>query len=138
MFPMDKTSKRQTQYSNSGCISNSKPEQKSGHDVLSISIKELSVLHSSYMPFLTHGGIFIPTTDEYEISDEVFLLLNLLDAEEQIAANARVVWITPIQAQADRPSGIGLQFLEKNSEAKNKIENYLADMKSPARTTWTL
>ncbi len=138
MFSMDKACKRQTQYSNYGCISNPKPEQKTGHDVLSISIKELSVLHSSYMPFLTHGGLFIPTTDEYKISEEVFLLLNLLGAKEQIAANARVVWITPRQAQADRPSGIGLQFSENNNEAKNNIENYLADMKISANPTWTL
>ena len=109
--------------------------------MLSISIKELSVLHSSYMPFLTHGGLFIPTTDEYEISDEVFLLLKLIDGEDQIAEIAKVAWITPMQTQADRPPGIGLQFLEKNSEAKKKIENYLAGMagmESSARTTWTL
>lgn len=138
MFSMVKACKRQKQFSNCGCISNPEPEQKTGHDVLSISIKELSVLHSSYMPFLTHGGLFIPTTDEYKISEEVFLLLNLLDAEEQVAANARVVWITPRQVQADRPSGIGLQFSEKNSEAKSNIENYLADMNISASPTWTL
>jgi type IV pilus assembly protein PilZ len=138
MFSMDKTCKRQTRYSNYGCISNSEPEKNAGHAVLSISIKELSVLHSSYMPFLTHGGLFIPTTDEYEISDEVFLLLKLIDGEDQIAENTKVAWITPMQTHANRPPGIGLQFLEKNSEAKKKIENYLAGMESSARSTWTL
>ncbi len=113
-------------------------EKKSRHSVLSISIKELSVLHSSYIPFLTNGGIFIPTTKDYKINDEAFLLLNPIDEAEEIPMNAKVVWLTPRQAQFNRASGIGVQFLENNSEEKNKIENYLTDILNSNKPTHAL
>ncbi|MDG2091521.1 MAG: PilZ domain-containing protein [Gammaproteobacteria bacterium] len=119
-------------------MSDSGVEKKSGNAVFSISIKEHSVLHSSYMPFLTNGGIFIPTAKKYEIHGEVFILLNLIDEVKQIPVNGKVAWITPIHAQANRPSGIGIQFVEKNSEAKNKIENYLAGTMNSNKPTHTL
>lgn len=137
MLSMGKTSKAKKTNS-SGCLSNSTQERKSGHDVLSICIKELSVLYSLYMPFLINGGIFIPTTNAYEIDDKVFLLLKLIEDKKQIAVNARVVWMTPVHAQANRPAGIGLQFLENNSEAKNTIEAHLECMTKSDRPRLTL
>jgi type IV pilus assembly protein PilZ len=137
MLSVDKTSKRQKTNDRS-CLSNSTTEKESAHNVLSIRIKEQAVLYSLYMPFLINGGIFIPTTKVYEISDEVFLLLKLIEEKEQIAVNAKVVWITPVQAQANRPAGIGLQFLENNSEAKIAIEGYLECMLKSNNPTLTL
>jgi len=100
--------------------------------------RELAVLHASYMPFLKNGGIFIPDSKQYEINDEVFLLLDILDEKEKIPVNGRVVWLTPANAQANRPPGIGVQFSEKNSEAKNKIETYLTGMLNSSKGTHTL
>tara|TARA_R110000772_G_scaffold62951_5_gene141203 strand:+ start:1460 stop:1819 length:360 start_codon:yes stop_codon:yes gene_type:complete len=114
------------------------PKQSSGHGILSVTIKELSVLYSSYMPFLSNGGIFLPTNKKYAINDEVFLLLTLLDEEEKIPVNGKVVWITPAQAQNNRVSGIGIQFTEQNSEAKTKIENHLAGIMNSGKPTHTL
>ena len=105
---------------------------------MSVSIRELAVLHASYMPFLKNGGIFIPDSKQYEINDEVFLLLDILDEKEKIPVNGRVVWLTPANAQANRPPGIGVQFSEKNSEAKNKIETYLTGMLNSSKGTHTL
>lgn len=112
--------------------------ESSKHGILSVSIKDLSVLYASYMPFLKNGGIFIPTEQSYRINDEVFMLLKLVDDEEKTAVNGRVVWITPIQPQGKRVPGIGVQFTEKNSEAKQKIENYLAGMLNSDKPTHTL
>jgi type IV pilus assembly protein PilZ len=113
-------------------------EKKNGNAVLSISIKELQALHAAYMPFLKNGGIFIPEDKQYEINDEIFMLLDIMDEEEKIPVNGKVVWITPVNAQANRPPGIGVQFSEKNSEAKNKIESYLAGMQNSNKATHTL
>ena len=76
MLSMGKTSKAK-KTNISGCLSNSTQERKSGHDVLSICIKELSVLYSLYMPFLINGEIFIPTTKAYEIDDKVFFIIKI-------------------------------------------------------------
>ena len=51
------------------------PAAGSKHGILSISIKDLAVLFSAYMPFIENGGLFIPSRKPYEIGDEVFILL---------------------------------------------------------------
>ena len=41
--------------------------------ILSLTIKDKSVLYAAYMPFLRCGGIFIPTTRSYSVGDEVLI-----------------------------------------------------------------
>lgn len=110
----------------------------SKHGILSISIKELSVLYSAYMPFLDNGGLFIPTRKQYEIGDEVFILLGLMDEPERIPVSGTVVWLTPSAAQSNRAQGIGVQFSEKDNPARKKIEHYLVGMLGGERPTHTL
>jgi type IV pilus assembly protein PilZ len=47
--------------------------------VLSLNINSKSALYAAYMPLLRNGGIFIPTTRNYAMGDEVFMLLSLMD-----------------------------------------------------------
>lgn len=110
----------------------------SKHGILSISIKELSVLHSAYMPFVENGGLFIPTRKQYEMGDEVFILLGLMDEPERMPISGIVVWLTPLAAQANRAQGIGVQFTEKDNPARDKIEKFLTGMLSSDRLTHTL
>ena len=44
--------------------------------VLSLPIKEKAALYAAYMPFLSNGGIFVPTTKPYKIGDEIYLILD--------------------------------------------------------------
>ena len=46
--------------------------------LLTLTIKDKSALYLAYMPFVTNGGLFIPTNSNYRIGDEVFMLLNLM------------------------------------------------------------
>jgi len=115
-----------------------KHEQQGASGILSISIRDLSVLHSAYMPFLENGGLFIPTTKEYSMNDEVFLFLSLMEESEKIPVTGTVVWITPKQAEGGRTTGIGVQFKEKNNEASKKIEQYLAGKVNSNQPTHTL
>ncbi len=106
--------------------------------ILSVSIADISVLHASYMPFLENGGIFIPTSKQYQIDDEVFLLLSLARETDRIPVNGKIAWVTPLNAQGNKAPGIGVQFTEKNSEAKKKIEELLADLLNSDKPTHTL
>lgn len=110
----------------------------SKHGILSISIKELSVLYSAYMPFVENGGLFIPTRKQYEMGDEVFILLGLMDEPERLPISGRVVWLTPSAAQGNRAQGIGVQFTEKDNPARSRIEKYLTGMLGGDRLTHTL
>ena len=109
---------------------------KSG--ILSLTIKDKAVLYAAFMPFIDNGGLFIPTNKSYNIGDEVFMLLNLMDEPEKIPVAGSVVWITPKRAQSNRAAGIGVQFSGQDDTAIKKIENYLAGILESDRPTHTL
>ncbi len=113
-------------------------QQGGRNGILSLTIKDKAVLYSAYMPFLEHGGLFVPTNKEYKIGDEVFMLLNLMDEPEKIPIAGKVVWITPKGAQGNRTAGIGVQFSEEDAQANNKIENHLAGSLESDRPTHTM
>ena len=109
-----------------------------GAGILSLTIKDKAVLYAAYMPYVTNGGLFIPTNKAYSIGDEVFVLLSLMDEPEKIPVAGKVVWITPKGAQGNRSAGVGIQFTEQESVAVNKIETYLAGVLESERPTHTM
>jgi type IV pilus assembly protein PilZ len=113
-------------------------QQGGRNGILSLTIKDKAVLYSAYMPFLEHGGLFVPTNKEYRIGDEVFMLLNLMDEPDKIPIAGKVVWITPKGAQGNRTAGIGVQFSEEDAQANTKIENHLAGSLESDRPTHTM
>ena len=106
--------------------------------ILSLAIKDEGVLYAAYMPFIKNGGLFIPTKKEYELGDEVFMLLNLMDEAEKIPVAGQVVWITPKGAQGTRAAGIGVQFNDQDDVARSRIETYLAGALQSDRHTHTM
>lgn len=107
--------------------------------ILSLTIKDKSALYAAYMPFITGGGLFIPTKKNYQLGDEVFMLLTLMDEPEKIPVAGKIVWITPIGAQGNRAAGIGVQFSDQDEgAARNKIETYLAGALEADRPTHTM
>ena len=94
--------------------------------ILSLWIRDRRVLRAAYMPFLSHGGLFVPTDKHFRLGDEVFLLLRLLDEPERIPVAGKVVWVTPKGAQGQRTAGAGVQFSGEDGFAREKIETYLA------------
>lgn len=106
--------------------------------ILSLAIKDKAVLYAAYMPFVRNGGLFIPTKKDYQLGDEVFMLLNLMDEAEKIPVAGTVVWITPKGAQGARVAGIGVQFADQDDTARAKIETYLAGALQSDRHTHTM
>jgi type IV pilus assembly protein PilZ len=107
--------------------------------ILSLAIKDKSVLYAAYMPFIKSGGLFIPTKKGYRLGEEVFMLLTLMDDAEKIPVAGKIVWITPPGAQGNRAAGIGVQFSDQDDgAARNKIEGYLAGALESDRPTHTL
>jgi type IV pilus assembly protein PilZ len=114
-------------------------QTKSKQGILSLTIKDKNLLYAAYMPFVRNGGLFIPTSRDYEIGDEVFMLLSLLDEPERVPVAGRVVWVTPKGAEGYRTAGVGVQFSEEDQGAtRNKIETLLAGMVQSERPTHTM
>ena len=108
--------------------------------VLSLNIREKDALYAAYMPFLKGGGIFIPTSRQYSLGEEVFMLLSLMDDPNRIAVQGKVVWITPEGVQGNRTQGIGVQFTQDDTgaSAKATIEKILGENLASTRPTHTM
>jgi type IV pilus assembly protein PilZ len=107
--------------------------------LLTLTIKDKSALYLAYMPFVQNGGLFIPTSSNYKLGDEVFMLLNLMGEEEKIPVAGKVIWLTPKGAQGKRTAGIGVQFSSQDGGAtQKKIENYLAGALGGDKQTHTM
>ncbi len=107
--------------------------------LLTLTIKDKSALYLAYMPFVTNGGLFVPTNSSYKLGDEIFMLLTIMEEEEKIPVAGRVIWITPKGAQGKRKAGIGVQFSDQDQgNTQKRIENYLAGALGGDKSTYTL
>ena len=107
--------------------------------LLTLTIKDKSALYLAYMPFVKNGGLFIPTSSNYRLGDEVFMLLNLMGEDEKLPVAGRVIWMTPKGAQGKRTAGIGVQFSEQDrGNTQRKIESYLAGALGGDKPTHTM
>lgn len=107
--------------------------------VMSLTIRDKATLHACYMPFLKNGGLFIPTDQVFELGDEVFLLLNLMDEAQRYSVTGKVVWINPKATSGQRPAGVGIQFKGIEGEKlQAKIEVYLQDFANPDAPVHTM
>lgn len=107
--------------------------------ILTMAVREKSALFAAYMPFVSNGGLFVPTEKPFKLGDEVLVLLTLPDETERVPAPSRVVWITPARAQGNRVRGIGVQFNSTDKGATRRlIETHLGGLLSSASRTHTL
>jgi len=115
------------------------PKKGPKHGILSLNIKDKAVLYAAYMPFIKEGGLFIPTAKQYDLGDEVFMLLSLMDEKEKIPVAGQIIWITPKGAQGNRAAGVGVQFSPQDKgQARGKIETHLAGSLESDRPTHTM
>jgi type IV pilus assembly protein PilZ len=108
--------------------------------VLSLSIKEKSALFSAYMPFLKNGGIFVPTSKSYNLGEEIYLILTLLDDPSKYPIAGKVAWVTPAGAGNNKSQGIGVHFPadESGIRVKLRVEEVLGSSIRSTRATHTM
>ena len=108
--------------------------------VLQLAIKEKAALYAAYIPLFKEGGIFVPTTKEYSLGDDVYLLLTLPQDPQRYPIAGKVGWITPAGAGGSRTQGIGVRFPKdaKSDELRYKIEQILGTSLSADRVTQTI
>jgi type IV pilus assembly protein PilZ len=106
--------------------------------VISLSIKDLMILHTAYMPFVAHGGLFIPTKKAFNMGDVLSLMISLMDDPTKYSVDGKVIWITPSTSN-NRTPGIGVQFIGPCADdLSKKIQNYLMAFGKNNETTNTM
>ena len=107
---------------------------------MQLNIKEKAALYAAYIPFFEEGGIFVPTTREYKLGDDVYVLLTLPEDSQRYPVAGRVAWVTPARASGNRTQGVGIQFPkdEKSRQLKLKIEEILGTALASDKPTQTI
>ena len=108
--------------------------------VIQLAIKEKSALYAAYIPIFAHGGLFIPTSRDYQLGDPVYVLISLPDDPQRYPVAGKVAWVTPARAVSSRIQGVGVVFPddEKARALKLKIEEILVGMMTSDRSTQTI
>ena len=112
---------------------------KARNAVISIAIKDKQALYMSYMPFVKNGGLFVPTQKDYNLGDEMFLLVKVMDEIDPVHISGKIIWISPPGALGNKPRGVGVQFMGDTAKSTvNLIESKLGASISLTRTTHTM
>jgi len=108
--------------------------------VLSLAVKEKASLYAAYMPFLSNGGIFVPTNKRYHLGDEIYLILTLMDDPGKYPIAGKVVWLTPVGAHNNKAQGVGVHFPDDESghRVRQRIEEILGAAIGSSRATHTM
>ena len=108
--------------------------------VIQLSIKEKAALYAAYIPMFSEGGVFIPTPRDYNLGDDVYVLLSLPDDSQRYPVAGKVAWVTPPKAAGGRTQGVGIVFPkdEKSRALKLKIEEILGAHLASDRPTQTI
>ena len=108
--------------------------------VIQLVFREKGALYAAYIPLLTDGGLFVPTTRDYRLGEDIYLLLSLPDDPQRYPVAGKVAWLTPSNASGGRTQGVGVRFPsdEKTRGVRLKIEEILGTMISSAKPTQTL
>ena len=108
--------------------------------VIQLSIKEKAALYAAYMPLFSDGGIFIPSSRDYRLGDDVYVLLSLPDDPQRYPVAGKVAWVTPPKSLGNRTQGVGIRFPadEKSRLLKLKIEEILGANLGSDRPTQTI
>lgn len=108
--------------------------------VIQLVFREKGALYAAYMPLLSDGGLFVPTTRDYRLGDDIYLLMSLPDDPQRFPVAGKVAWLTPANASGGRTQGVGVRFPndDKTRQLKIKIEEILGTSVSSAKPTQTL
>ena len=108
--------------------------------VIQLTIPDRSALHSAYIPLFSEGGIFVPTTREFLLGMDVYLLLMLPDDPQRYPVAGKVAWINPAGTFGGRSQGIGVSFPsdDKSRKLKVRIEEILGAQLASDRSTQTV
>jgi type IV pilus assembly protein PilZ len=111
-----------------------------GPGVHSLVIRTRGALYAAWIPLLRGGGIFVPSTREHRLGEDVLILLSLLDEAARIPIQGHVAWINPVHAASNRPQGFGVQLQDNDTcrELRKRIETVLGGALQSTRLTHTL
>lgn len=108
--------------------------------VMQLALKDKGALHAAYIGLFADGGIFVPTTRDFRLGDDLYLLLTLPDDPQRYPVAGKVGWVTPAGAGSLRPQGVGVRLGQdaQSVQLRARIEQMLGASLGADRATHTL
>ena len=108
--------------------------------VIQLVFREKGALYAAYIPAFTDGGLFVPTTRDYALGDDIYLLLSLPEDPQRYPVAGKIAWITPANASGGRTQGVGVRSPadDKTRLLRVKIEQLLGTNISSSKPTQTI
>lgn len=109
-------------------------------EVFSLVIRTKAALYASWMPLLRGGGLFIPSSRDHRLGDEVLIVLTLFDDEARFPIHGHIAWVNPVHAASNRPQGFGVQLPDTQTcrALRTRVEEILGGALQSSRPTHTL
>jgi type IV pilus assembly protein PilZ len=116
------------------------PQAISRPAVIQLVFREKGALYAAYIPSLREGGVFVPTSRDYRLGEDIYLLLTLPDDAQRYPVAGKVAWLTPANASGGRTQGVGVCFPadEKSRVLRMRIEQALGTAISSSKPTQTI
>ena len=97
---------------------------------LSVNYKDQQSFLKAYTGNISNGGLFIKTNNPPPQGEQFFLKLQLPSLSEPLNIKCEVAW-TYKQKEGDdnRPSGMGLKFLEMSKKDRNTLHTYIKSLR---------
>ena len=116
------------------------PPSSTRPSVIQLVFREKGALYAAYMTVFSDGGLFVPTTRDYKLGEDIYLLLSLPEDPQRYPVAGKVGWLTPANASGGRTQGVGVRFPndEKTRGLRLKIEEVLGTSISSSKPTQTI
>lgn len=108
-------------------------QDKGKAKALSVSLRTEESVAQCYMRRVRGGGMVIYNDDEFNIGDEVLIMLSMVNCDGRIPVSCRVVWINPKDGSGGSQM-IGLQFVNDRMGANEKMMKIVSSMPKETST----
>src|ERR1044072_76532 len=94
---------------------------------ISLKVKEFRCFITEYSQNLSMGGMFIRTTSPKPVGTIFDFELSLTDDFKLVQGIGEVLWVRDVDDGPERPSGMGVRFLDLSSESRRLIQRIVEE-----------
>jgi type IV pilus assembly protein PilZ len=98
---------------------------------LEVQYRTAQEFNAAYTKNISGGGIFIKTQQALPLNQEIHLRFTLPGISHILEVRGLVVWTNPYPSRSSFPPGMGIKFMDLDSETKKIIAGFVKE-KLPA------